>query len=78
MGSRVFENTLGYPVGGRFELRAELSDVGLHRPLIGGISGSEREGADSILLPGGYEDEQDFGDEVVETGHGGRDQEAGK
>jgi len=29
---------------------------------VAGISGSEREGADSIVLSGGYEDDQDFGD----------------
>jgi putative restriction endonuclease len=62
-------------VGGRFDSRAELSEVGLHRPLVAGISGSEREGADSIVLSGGYEDDQDFGDEIVYTGHGGRDHE---
>ena len=65
-------------MGSRFESRAELSDVGLHRPLIAGISGSEREGADSIVLSGGYENDQDFGDEIIYTGHGGRDQETGK
>ena len=65
-------------MGSRFESRAELSDVGLHRPLIAGISGSEREGADSIVLSGGYENDQDFGDEIIYTGPGGRDQETGK
>lgn len=78
MPSRVFGHIPGYPVGSRFESRAELSDIGLHRPLIAGISGSEREGADSIVLSGGYEDDQDFGDEIIYTGHGGRDQETGK
>jgi hypothetical protein len=29
-----------------------LSETGLHRPLIAGISGSEREGADSVVLSG--------------------------
>jgi putative restriction endonuclease len=50
----------------------------VHRPPVAGISGSEREGADSIVLSGGYEDEQDFGDEIVYTGHGSRDQETGR
>ena len=41
-----------------------------------GISGSQGEGADSIVLSGGYEDDEDLGDEVVYTGHGGRDAES--
>lgn len=46
--------------------------------MIAGISGSEKEGADSIVLSGGYEDDEDLGDEIVYTGHGGRDSESGK
>jgi hypothetical protein len=36
------------------------------------------EGADSIVLSGGYEDDEDHGDEIVYTGHGGKDQKTGK
>jgi hypothetical protein len=78
MPERVFGHIPGYPEDSRFESRAELSEAGVHRPLIAGISGSEREGADSIALSGGYEDDEDLGDEVVYTGHGGRDAESGK
>lgn len=60
MPDRVFGHTPGYPEGSRFEARAELSEAGVHRTLIAGISGSEREGVDSIVLSGGYED---LGDE---------------
>jgi putative restriction endonuclease len=76
MPDRVFGHIPGYPEGSRFEARAELSEAGVHRPLIAGISGSEREGADSIVLSGGYEDDEDLGDEIVYTGHGGRDAES--
>src|SRR5918995_4194453 len=75
---RVFGHIPGYPEGSRFGSRAELSAAGVHRPLIAGISGSEREGADSIVLSGGYVDDEDLGDEVVYTGHGGRDAESGR
>jgi putative restriction endonuclease len=75
---RIFGHIPGYPVGSHFESRAELSEAGVHRPTVAGISGSEREGADSIVLSGGYEDDADFGDEIVYTGHGGRDQETGR
>ena len=78
MPERVFGHIPRYPEGSRFESRAELSEAGVHRPLIAGISGSEREGADSIVLSGGYEDDEDLGDEVVYTGHGGRDAESGR
>ena len=39
---------------------------------MGGISGTAKDGADSIVLSGGYEDDVDYGDEIVYTGHGGR------
>jgi putative restriction endonuclease len=38
-----------------------------------GVSGSEREGADSIVVSGGYEDDVDYGGLIIYTGHGGRD-----
>src|SRR5919199_5598738 len=75
---RVFGHIFGYPEGSRFESRAELSEAGVHRPLVAGISGSEREGAGSIVLSGGYEDDEDLGDEIIYTGHGGRDAESGR
>ena len=37
-----------------------------------------REGADSVVLSGGYEDDLDSGDEIVYVGHGGRDRETGR
>ena len=78
MPNRIFGHIPGYPEGSGFESRAELSEAGVHRPTVAGISGSEREGTDSIVLSGGYEDDADFGDEIVYTGHGGRDQETGR
>jgi putative restriction endonuclease len=74
---RVFGHIPGHKEGNRFESRAELSEAGVHRPVMAGISGSEREGADSIVLSGGYEDDEDLGDEIIYTGHGGRDAETG-
>ncbi|HEY9295159.1 MAG TPA: YDG/SRA domain-containing protein [Phormidium sp.] len=78
MPERIFGHISGFPVGSWFESRAALSAAGLHRPLIAGISGTESEGADSIVLSGGYEDDEDLGCEIVYTGHGGRDQDTGK
>jgi putative restriction endonuclease len=65
-------------VGSEFESRRELNAAGVHRPLIAGISGSILEGADSIVLNGGYEDDEDYGDVVIYTGHGGNDPDSGR
>ncbi|MGB3201456.1 MAG: YDG/SRA domain-containing protein [Nodosilinea sp.] len=78
MPERIFGHIPDYPVGSWFESRAALSEAGVHRPPVAGISGTEAEGADSIVLSGGYEDDTDWGDEIVYTGHGGRDQATGK
>ena len=59
---RTFGEIPGYPEGSYFGTRLELSQAGLHRPLVAGISGSGRIGANSVVLAGGYEDTEDFGD----------------
>lgn len=73
MPGPIFGHIPGYPVGSRFENRGELARAGVHRHTQAGIAGTAREGADSIVLSGCYEDDQDFGDEIVNTGYGGRD-----
>lgn len=78
MPERIFGHVPGHPEGSCFASRLELSQAGVHRPRIAGISGRGREGADSVVLAGGYEDTQDFGNEILYTGHGGRDVETGK
>lgn len=75
---RVFGEIPGVSIGTVFATREELSRAGVHRPLQAGISGSGGEGADSIVLSGGYEDDSDEGDTIIYTGHGGRDPESGK
>src|SRR5215204_6245995 len=74
----VFGHIPGYPVGSCFENRAELADAGVHRHRQAGISGSASKGADSIVLSGGYEDDEDHGDVIVYTGYGGRDPDTGQ
>jgi putative restriction endonuclease len=65
-------------VGDLFIDRRELHDAYVHRPLQAGISGTRQEGADSIVVSGGYVDDQDHGDYIIYTGHGGRDAGATK
>lgn len=78
MKNRVFGEINAYPEGSQFSSRRDLSEAGLHRPTMAGISGTAEEGADSIVLSGGYEDDLDYGSEIVYTGHGGRDSEKGQ
>jgi putative restriction endonuclease len=70
--ARQFGEIAEIPAGTTFTNRPELADSGVHRPLQAGISGGEKEGADSIVVSGGYEDE-DYGDVLLYTGHGGND-----
>lgn len=56
-----------------FPNRQALVKAGLHRSLQSGIDGNGNEGVAAIILSGGYEDDLDFGDEIVYTGHGGND-----
>ena len=72
-GGRFFGEIPGYPPGAVFPERLAVSAAGVHRPTQAGISGIAKDGADSIVVSGGYEDDQDFGDEIIYTGHGGRD-----
>ncbi|WP_157248681.1 caspase, EACC1-associated type [Nonomuraea typhae] len=68
----------GIRVGAIFNNRRALHDAGVHRPLQAGICGTaERGGAESIVVSGGYKDDEDHGDVIIYTGHGGRDPNTG-
>ncbi|XP_068091522.1 E3 ubiquitin-protein ligase UHRF2 isoform X1 [Hyperolius riggenbachi] len=63
----------GVPVGALWKFRVQVSEAGVHRPHVGGIHGRSNDGAYSLVLAGGFEDEVDRGDEFTYTGSGGRD-----
>ncbi|XP_026756776.2 E3 ubiquitin-protein ligase UHRF1-like [Galleria mellonella] len=63
----------GVDVGMCWRFRIQLSETGVHRPPVSGIHGRDVEGAYSIVLSGGYEDDVDNGNEFTYTGSGGRD-----
>lgn len=70
----------GISVGDAFFFRMELCVLGLHGQVQAGIdfvtAGQSSSGepiATSIIVSGGYEDDDDRGDVLVYTGHGGRD-----
>lgn len=75
---RIFGHIPSIREGHAFENRQALSKARVHAPTQAGISGSQNEGADSIVLSGGYEDDIDLGDEIIYTGHGGRDLNTGR
>ncbi|MGP4017453.1 YDG/SRA domain-containing protein [Saccharopolyspora sp. 5N708] len=74
---RVYGEIQGIPEGTAFPDRVSLQQAGVHRPRQAGISGGQ-DGADSIVVSGGYVDDEDHGNEIIYTGHGGRDPESGR
>src|SRR3954462_10839423 len=69
---------LPVPVGTVFATRAELAAAGVHRATQAGITGAAEQGAESIVLSGGYVDDEDDGLIIIYTGHGGRDPASGR
>ncbi|XP_032484084.1 E3 ubiquitin-protein ligase UHRF1 isoform X4 [Phocoena sinus] len=51
----------------------KVSESGVHRPHVAGIHGRSNDGAYSLVLAGGYEDDVDHGNSFTYTGSGGRD-----
>ena len=70
---RHFGEIKSVDVGTEFASRAELAASGIHRPTQAGISGSSTGGADSIVVSGGYEDDEDYGDYLIYGGQAGFD-----
>ncbi|KAF8802436.1 hypothetical protein BYT27DRAFT_7196619 [Phlegmacium glaucopus] len=63
----------GFPVGSTWNSRQELCNDGVHAGTSKGINGREAEGAFSVVISGGYEDDNDLGDIITYTGEGGRE-----
>lgn len=73
-------------MGSWWAYRVGCGEAGIHRPIVAGMAGKAKgnalpinilrkfiEGCQSIILSGGYEDDEDNGDEFTYTGAGGRD-----
>jgi putative restriction endonuclease len=78
MSPTCFGEVPGVPEGTEFRNRIALAASGVHRPLQAGICGNKDDGAESIVLANAYEDDEDFGDWILYTGHGGRSLESGQ
>jgi len=74
----VFGPVPGVPPGSLFADRHALREAGVHRPTQAGICGRADEGAESVVLNGGYVDDEDWGDVVIYTGAGGNDRASGR
>ncbi|XP_006414898.2 histone-lysine N-methyltransferase family member SUVH9 [Eutrema salsugineum] len=77
---RIVGSIPGVQVGDIFFFRLELCVVGLHGQtqagidyLIGSRSSNGEPIATSVIVSGGYEDDDDQGDVIMYTGHGGQD-----
>ncbi|KAH7836193.1 hypothetical protein Vadar_033577 [Vaccinium darrowii] len=77
---RIVGSIPGVYVGDLFFFRMELCVVGLHGQSQAGIdyvtashSSNGEPIATSVIVSGGYEDDEDAGDVIIYTGHGGQD-----
>ena len=77
-GKLFFGELENIKVGQIFKDRDELSKARVHGPTMSGIWGRESEGACSIVLSGGYEDDIDDLNYILYTGQGGQDKPGGK
>jgi putative restriction endonuclease len=68
-----FGEVPGVDVGTIFENRRKLYEANVHRATQAGIVGRQKEGAESVVLSGGYVDDEDYGDVIIYTGDGGQD-----
>src|ERR671910_10818 len=75
---RNFGSIPGSGIGSRFVDRAALRAAGGYPPNQAGIAGGARDGAESIVVSGGYADDLDLGDVIIYTGAGGRDPNSGR
>ncbi|SEW35226.1 putative restriction endonuclease [Chitinophaga sp. YR573] len=69
----IFGEILDIGEGHWFKDRKEMMLSSFHRNWGAGIDGNAKEGVAAIVLSGGYEDDEDLGDEIIYTGAGGND-----
>lgn len=73
MAEYTFGEIEGVNEGDEFIDRKKLRAAGIHLALVAGIDGNRADGCSSIVLNGGYVDDEDSGNEIIYTGHGGND-----
>jgi putative restriction endonuclease len=74
----TFGEIEGITDGHWFSGRKEMMPSSFHRSWGAGIDGNGNVGTAAIVLSGGYEDDEDNGDEIIYTGAGGNAPNSGK
>ncbi|ARD45118.1 YDG/SRA domain-containing protein [Colwellia sp. PAMC 21821] len=69
----IFGGIEGFEEGDWISNRKVMMPSSFHRNHGQGIDGNGKEGTSAIVLSGGYEDDEDFGDEMIYTGAGGNE-----
>jgi E3 ubiquitin-protein ligase UHRF1 len=64
-------NNTGVLVGAEWTDRMACRQWGAHLPHVAGIAGQSDNGAQSVALSGGYEDDEDHGEHFIYTGRWG-------
>lgn len=72
--AKTFGHIPNVSIGTTFSSRSMCAKSAVHTPPMAGIFGSKIEGAYSIVMSGGYKDDEDRGDTIIYTGAGGRQQ----
>lgn len=67
----IFGEIAGIAEGHEFLDRKVMMPSSFHRKWGAGIDGNAKSGTAAIVLSGGYEDDEDYGDEIIYTGAGG-------
>lgn len=73
MAEYVFGEIAGHPIGSSYRNRPAAAAARVHQLTMQGIAGNRHEGCVSIVLNGGYDTDEDYGDRIVYTGAGGQD-----
>ncbi|ULT25746.1 YDG/SRA domain-containing protein [Sphingobacterium sp. E70] len=68
----IFGEIPSIPEGHWFKGRKEMMPSSFHRKWGAGIDGNSKDGTAAIVLSGGYEDDEDNGEEIIYTGAGGQ------
>lgn len=58
----------GILVGQCFNDRQTCGQWGIHRPIVAGIAGQQKYGSQSVVMSGGYVDDEDHGEWFIYTG----------
>jgi hypothetical protein len=71
MSSNYFGTPVGIREGQCFSSRVAVKEAELHRFAVHGVDENGNEGASALLITGACKDDEDWGDYIVYTGHGG-------